>query len=99
MSRPAGKRVVDAQVHAYGLAFVLMACARAHQVGVAGACEHSEAVYAFMERHLWEDQHGLYADELGPDLTQKSPYRGQNANMHCCEALIAAFEATGEPQY
>ncbi|MBL0087854.1 MAG: ROK family protein [Ideonella sp.] len=98
-SRPAGKRVVDAQVHAYGLAFVLMACARAHQVGVAGACEHLEAVYAFMERHLWEDQHGLYADELGPDLTQKSPYRGQNANMHCCEALIAAFEATGEPKY
>ena len=28
-----------------------------------------------------------------------SSYRGQNANMHSCEALLAAFEATGEARY
>lgn len=97
--RPAGNRVVDARVHTYGLAFVLMAYARGHQVGVARAREHMAETYDFMERHFWEDQHELYADELGPDLAQKSTYRGQNANMHCCEAMIAAFEATGEPKY
>ncbi len=25
-----------------------------------------------------------------------SPYRGQHANMHLCEAMIAAHQATGE---
>ena len=33
------------------------------------------------------------------DWTQESSYRGQNANMHACEALIAAFEATNEQKY
>nr|MCS5558319.1 AGE family epimerase/isomerase [Oceanospirillaceae bacterium] len=28
-----------------------------------------------------------------------SPYRGQNANMHSCEALIAAYQATAEKRY
>jgi glucose-6-phosphate isomerase len=28
-----------------------------------------------------------------------SPYRGQNANMHACEAMIAAFEATQDARY
>src|SRR5690606_22485206 len=27
------------------------------------------------------------------------PYRGQNANMHACEAWLAAYEATGEARY
>ncbi|MFO7791068.1 MAG: OmpA family protein, partial [Bacteroidales bacterium] len=26
-------------------------------------------------------------------------YRGQNANMHTCEAMLAAYEATGERRY
>ena len=98
-SQPAGSQVLDAQVHAYGLAFVLMACARAHQAGVAGALEQLDETCAFMDRHLWEDAHGLYADELTSDLSHKLPYRGQNANMHCCEALIAAFEATGQAHH
>ena len=28
-----------------------------------------------------------------------APYRGQNANMHLCEALLAAFETTGNERY
>ena len=32
-------------------------------------------------------------------LADVSPYRGQNANMHSCEAMLAAFEATGEAKY
>ena len=30
---------------------------------------------------------------------QLSAYRGQNANMHACEAMLAAYEATREPRY
>jgi mannose/cellobiose epimerase-like protein (N-acyl-D-glucosamine 2-epimerase family) len=51
-----------------------------------------------MEYHLWEPRHGLYADEASANW-QLSSYRGQNANMHVCEAMLAAFEATGEAPY
>jgi mannose/cellobiose epimerase-like protein (N-acyl-D-glucosamine 2-epimerase family) len=32
-------------------------------------------------------------------LKSLDPYRGQNANMHLCEAFLAAYEATGEDRY
>ena len=51
-----------------------------------------------MEQRFWEPEHGLYADEATNDW-QLSPYRGQNANMHACEAWLAALEASGEPRY
>ena len=44
------------------------------------------------EKHFWEPAAELYGDEAKADWTLL-PYRGQNANMHACEALIAAFEA------
>ncbi len=34
-----------------------------------------------------------------PTGASLDPYRGQNANMHACEALLAAFEASGETHY
>ncbi|POA58939.1 N-acylglucosamine 2-epimerase, partial [Pseudomonas sp. GW460-R15] len=43
-------------------------------------------------------QHQLYADEATPSW-QVGPYRGQNANMHACEAMLAAYDATREPFY
>ena len=52
-----------------------------------------------MERHFWSEADGLYKDEISPDWQVVSPYRGQNANMHSCEAMLAAFEATGEAKY
>ena len=33
------------------------------------------------------------------DWSKISDYRGQNSNMHLTEALMAAFEATGESEY
>jgi len=30
---------------------------------------------------------------------QRTPYRGQNANMHMCEAMLAAWRATGQTAY
>ena len=49
--------------------------------------------------HFWEEEFGLYADEISADWSTVSKYRGQNANMHSCEALIAAYEATNEKKY
>jgi mannose/cellobiose epimerase-like protein (N-acyl-D-glucosamine 2-epimerase family) len=90
--------VQDGTNHCYGLAFVLLAHAHAAQAGVAGASEGIAETYELMERRFWQPEHGLYADEATPDW-QLKPYRGQNANMHACEAMLAAHAATGEARY
>ena len=46
-----------------------------------------------MEPRFWEPPQRLYADEATPEW-QLGSYRGQNANMHACEAMMAAFDAT-----
>ena len=88
-------QVLDATNHCYGLAFVLLAHAHAARIGVDGARQGLDETAALMQRQFWEAGAGLYADEAGADW-QLAPYRGQNANMHACEAFLAAFEATGE---
>jgi mannose/cellobiose epimerase-like protein (N-acyl-D-glucosamine 2-epimerase family) len=92
------KTVTDATNHCYGLAFVLLAYAHALMAGETGARAHVAETFELMEQRFWEPAHGLYADEASADW-QVAGYRGQNANMHACEALLAAFEATGETRY
>jgi mannose/cellobiose epimerase-like protein (N-acyl-D-glucosamine 2-epimerase family) len=94
-----GYRVADATNHCYGLAFVLLAYGHAAMAGVEAAREWIGETFDLMERRFWSRQYGLYADEASPDWSVLSPYRGQNANMHSCEALLAAYEATGEMHY
>lgn len=90
--------VQDGTQHCYGLAFVLLAHAHATMAGVPEAAAGIEATWQLMEQRFWEPAHGLYADDATPDW-QVSAYRGQNANMHGCEAMLAAHEATGEDKY
>ena len=92
------KTVTDSTNHCYGLAFVLLAYSHALMAGETAARDHVAETFELMEQRFWEPQHGLYADEASADWVVSS-YRGQNANMHACEALIAAFEATGEARY
>ena len=89
-------QVLDDTCHAYGLAFVLLAHAHAHMAGLPEAHAGIADTFDLLEQHFWEPHHGLYADEATPDWTLK-PYRGQNANMHLCEALLAAFDAPVKP--
>ena len=53
----------------------------------------------FSNSEFWEARYGASAEEFREDWTPFSDYRGQNANMHLTEALMAAFEATGERGY
>ncbi|WP_127997860.1 AGE family epimerase/isomerase [Piscinibacter defluvii] len=95
----AGRATVrDGTNHCYGLAFVLLAHAHALLAGVAEARAGLEAAWALMEQRFWEPAQGLYADEATPDW-QLKPYRGQNANMHACEANLAAWDATQDRRY
>ena len=89
---------VDATRHCYGMAFVMLAYARAHEAGLPEARQWLAEAFDTAERHFWQPAAGLYADEATPAWAL-SDYRGQNANMHGCEALMAAFRTTGESRY
>jgi glucose-6-phosphate isomerase len=90
--------VIDPTRHMYGLAFVMLAAARAAEIGLSGARALLDRAAETAERRFFEPAAGLYGDEATP-AWEVAPYRGQNANMHACEAAIAAFEATAEPRY
>ena len=91
-------QVTDPTNHCYGLAFVLLAHAHALLAGQADAADGLERTWQLMEQRFWEPAHSLYADEATPDW-RVGAYRGQNANMHACEAMQAAFRASGERKY
>ena len=94
-----GTEVVDGTNHCYGLAFVALAYACAMKAGLAEAGDYLSETFELMERLFWSEDDGLYRDEISADWSKVSPYRGQNANMHSCEAMIAAYEASKNPTY
>jgi len=88
----------DMTQQAYGYAFVLLAYAAAKKSGIINNNEPLFKVYDLLEQRFWQAEFGLYADEINTDGVL-SDYRGQNANMHLCEAMIAAYEATSEQKF
>jgi mannose/cellobiose epimerase-like protein (N-acyl-D-glucosamine 2-epimerase family) len=95
-----GTEVRDGTRYAYGMAFVLLAAAGAAKAGVEGAGAYLDEIWDHLEERWWEPEHRLYRDEIAAgDWGAVSPYRGQNANMHMCEAMLAAWEATGQARF
>jgi sulfoquinovose isomerase len=94
-----GDEIVDSRKLAYGHMFVLLAAASAKIAGHPDADEMLADVSAVLEDRYWEEDTGLFLDELNRDWTPFSNYRGMNANMHGVEALLTAFEATGQNVY
>jgi mannose/cellobiose epimerase-like protein (N-acyl-D-glucosamine 2-epimerase family) len=92
-------QIADATNHCYGHAFVLLAFATALKAGIREAEKPLAETFDLMEHHFWRADDKLYVDEISPDFSTVDPYRGQNANMHTCEAMIAAYEATGSQRY
>lgn len=88
----------DKTNYCYGLAFVLLAYASAIKAGFNQAKPWLRKTFILLEKYFWDDAAGLYRDEADENW-QFSNYRGQNANMHACEALMAAFQATNELHY
>jgi mannose/cellobiose epimerase-like protein (N-acyl-D-glucosamine 2-epimerase family) len=94
-----GTEASDETNHCYGLAFVLLMFSTALKAGDESARADVYHTYELLEKHFWSAEDELYADEISADWQQVSPYRGQNANMHACEAMILAFEATEDIQF
>jgi mannose/cellobiose epimerase-like protein (N-acyl-D-glucosamine 2-epimerase family) len=91
--------ITDNRVMAYGHAFVLLAAASCLQAGIQEAARIIDETYNFLERYFWDETGGAYFDERDASLATLSDYRGQNANMHMCEALLAAWTASGQARY
>lgn len=94
-----GRETVDDRRFCYGHAFALLAAARAHQAGIDGGRAELDRAFDVIDERFWEPEYGLCADRASGDWTDRASYRGQNANMHTCEALLAAHEATGESSF
>jgi mannose/cellobiose epimerase-like protein (N-acyl-D-glucosamine 2-epimerase family) len=88
----------DRTNHCYGVAFVLLAYSTALKAGIEEARAWIDETWELLELRFWEAEANLYRDEASADWVF-GPYRGQNANMHMCEAMLAAYEATGQARY
>uniref|UniRef100_A0A7S4PU47 N-acylglucosamine 2-epimerase n=1 Tax=Alexandrium monilatum TaxID=311494 RepID=A0A7S4PU47_9DINO len=89
----------DLTEQAYGYAFVLAAHAAALTAGAAPDGAGVARVFELLERKFWLPERRCYRDTISAEGVPDDAYRGQNSNMHMCEALIAAYEATREARY
>lgn len=83
----------------YGHAFVLLAASSAKLVGHPLADRMIADVTEVLNSRFWNEAHGAIDEEFNADWSPISDYHGQNSNMHLTEALMAAYEATGERDY
>ena len=90
---------IDASKTAYGHAHVLLAASSALAADRPGAPELMASIGEIIDERFWSDAEGRSVEEYGADWTGPSPYRGQNSNMHLTEALMAAYEVTGERRH
>ena len=88
--------ISDDKKLAYGHAFVLLAASTALIAGHGQAQLLFDDVADVIEKRFWDENVGLMREEFRRDWTTFSTYRGMNANMHTTEAMLAAFEATGD---
>jgi sulfoquinovose isomerase len=89
----------DDSKQAYGHAFVLLAAADAKMIGHPDAGRLLADITEILETRFWEERYGAVSEEYARDWSKITDYRGQNSNMHLTEALMAAFEATGDRMY
>jgi len=89
----------DQTNHCYGLAFVMLMNSAAVDAKVVDTSTNIDETFELLESRFWLDDSGIYADEASADWSHLSNYRGQNANMHTCEAMLAAYEATADDRF
>ena len=89
----------DRTNHCYGVAFVLLAYSTALKAGIDEAAPWMDETWELLEAHASGTPEPACIATRPTPTGDFSDYRGQNANMHMCEAMLAAFEASGEARY
>jgi sulfoquinovose isomerase len=90
---------VDSRKLNYGHAFAILAGASATDAGIAGGRELLDRALTVHDRYFWDADSGVAVDEYLPDWSECLGYRGQNGNMHLCEAYLAVASVTGDQAY
>jgi mannose-6-phosphate isomerase len=86
--------VVNALRDAYDHAFILLALATVYQLTRdAPVLDEIETLLAFLDNDL-RSPHGGFIEGIPPTWPRR-----QNPHMHLFEAMIATFDATGDPVY
>ena len=88
-------RAADATKAAYNHAFVILAASSAVAAGHDGARELLVDVLGVVDEHFWVVDDGASRDSFDRSWRELEAYRGANANMHLCEAFLAAADVTG----
>lgn len=91
--------VIDSRAMAYGHAFVMLAAASCVRAGISDASVILNETFEFLETYFWDETANAYNDERDATLNILSSYRGQNANMHMCEALVAAWQVSADIRF
>lgn len=77
----------------YAHASVLLATTTALRSELPGARALFDEALELIDRHFWDDRHGMSRDTMSRDWSACSTYRGLNANMHLVESLLAVPES------
>lgn len=94
-----GRYPIDRSKQAYGHAFVLLALSIAYKAGIKSALPLLEQVFDLIMKRFYQEKYELCLDTISEDWADVEEYRGQNPNMHMCEAMIYAYEATHETKF
>ncbi|CAB4689441.1 MAG: AGE family epimerase/isomerase [Actinobacteria bacterium] len=93
--RPDGAPDDDSKA-GYAHAFVVLAGATATAAGHPRGPELLAEAVAVLRERFWEEEHGMVVDAWDRDFATCDAYRGLNANMHAVEALLAAYDVSGD---
>ncbi|HET9630899.1 MAG TPA: AGE family epimerase/isomerase [Terrabacter sp.] len=88
-----------ADKRAYEHAFVILAASSAVAAHRPDADALLDEALQVFEQGFWRESDGLAADVWDRTWTTLEDYRGANANMHCVEALLAAWDVTRDPRW
>ena len=83
----------------YDHVFVVLAGSSASIAGRPGGEDLLAEALETLDSRFWDEKEGLLVDHRNNDWSVMDPYRGVNANMHGVEAMLAATDATGDPQW
>lgn len=80
----------------YDHAFVVLAASTATLAGRPGGRELLDEALDVLLTRFWDDEAGMCVDGWDRAFTSLDPYRGVNGNMHSVEAMLAAYDVTGD---
>ncbi|MGS0687630.1 AGE family epimerase/isomerase [Nakamurella sp. GG22] len=83
----------------YDHVFVVLAGASGTIAGRPGADALLANALEVLDDRFWDGEVDLFVDHWNNDWSRLDPYRGVNANMHGVEAMLAASDATGDPEW